>query len=225
MTKELSLKHNSLFTGQLIHRIKMQKEDDGMFMAYFVFFLYCCVVLAISTYHAYRVKRKNIGLITFPLKEAQIYKHLLLIEEDYLKLVEQGKLQAYPQTSKYLKDISAFLDSCCLEIDIKAIVVKEARKIQSVSQRRFLEEVTSAPKDIQDLVFRKNVVALKIIGLQRGEDYLKKSVQRFKIQLFLLKLLTAVFEPYVLVGERFKEVQNIQKIVGFNEKLTECLSA
>lgn len=199
-----------------------------MLIAYLIFFLYCCIVLLVAALWAHRTKKKYISLLTMPLREAETYKSLFSLEEKYLQLVEQGKLKAYPQISRYLEDVSAFLDKCCWEIDINTIVIKEAHKIQSVSQQKLLDEICSSPKEIQELVFLKNVIALEIIGLQRGGDYIKKLTFRLQCQLLILKILNSILSPYTNVINEItkskKEAQKVQQIVVFNKKLNECMS-
>lgn len=139
-----------------------------------------------SNYHARLTKNK----ISRDFEISMLLKEMLSIERDYFKLCEHVNLNKYNRVNEYIMQNTHFLNTK-LDIDLNNIIIEEA-KYGEGEFGEFLKQLSDAPEELKQLVFRKNATVEKVIRLKRPCYFkvmcLKKSIA-LKILSVLLDIL------------------------------------
>ncbi len=188
---------------------------------YFLFFIFFWCV-------GKKRKEKLAKVMQYPEKEIIIYLDLFKLEKEYLELKNDGAFNNFPQISRYLEDVTTFLNSCSGKINLMNILIREAQKIKDTNNKDLLsKELNQCSDSVAELVRRKNNIAVRIILLKFEKHknfpgYIKLLCYALLFQALIIKILSVIFSKLRLklnLNEKRKQIEYKERICKFNNKI------
>lgn len=149
-----------------------------------------------TNYKVYLIKNK----MNRNLELSLLIKEMLSIEREYIYLKNKYSLHNFDKVEQYIQQNSLLLDKCKLDINLKRVIIQEARHSDE-EFKKFLNQLVKAPKEVQQLVFRRNDTVGKVIELKRPYYFkfmcLKKRVA--------IKILSTILEILTFIAKRIPD--------------------